>query len=135
MSPLPRTDFLFPEEQAQIADDMVAFFADPQFAGPITYRDYQSQTFTPSVGTVVATYTDYSLNARFNQMPDRQVVASQGLYQAGDLIFMIARSLLPVIPDKEDRIVTLSDGVTYGLVRWDSDPVFALWRIVARKVA
>lgn len=133
MSPLPRVDFLSGEELAQIADDILGVFADPQLTVSVTYRSFQSRTFTPSTGETTATYTDTVLRAFRQNVPTREIAASQGLYQQGDLRFMIARASLAQTPDKEDRLV---DGAnTYSLVSWDTDAISQLWRVVARLVA
>lgn len=130
---LPRMDFLSTEELAQINADVVDLLGDTQLSVAITFRDYQSRVFTPSTGVTVATYADYSIRAIRNAVPAREVQASLGLYQAGDLRFIISRALLPITPNKEDLIV---DGAsTYNLISWDSDPISQLWRIVARLVA
>jgi hypothetical protein len=130
---LPRTDFLSVEELAQIRQDVRDLFADSQIAVPITYRSFQSSTFTPGTGAYTKTFTDTALTAVRNMVPEREVAAGQGLFQAGDLRFIIARALLPTSPAKEDELV---DGAsTYNVVAWDTDPVGALWRVVARKVA
>jgi len=130
---LPRTDFLTPEELSQIGADVVDLFADSQLSVAITYRDFQSRTFTPGTGAATPTYTDYAIRAIRNMVPSREVQASQGLFQQGDLRFIIARQLLAVSPDKEDLIVDGS--MTYNLVSWDTDPIAQLWRVVARLVA
>lgn len=133
MTPLPRADFLMASELAQISDDVLGLFADSQLSMPITYRSFQSRTFTPSTGANVPTYTDYAIRAVRIVVPTREVQASQGLYQMGDLRFFIARSTLAATPDKEDVVIDGSN--TYNLVSWDTDPLSQIWRVVARKVA
>jgi hypothetical protein len=133
MSVLPRTDFLTAEEQAQIADDVLGLFADAHLSVPITYRSYQSRVFVPSTGVTTITYSDTSVRAVRLEVPTREVVASQGLFQQGDLRFVIARATLPTTPNKEDRLV---DGAAvYSLVSWNTDALSQLWRVVARLVA
>lgn len=130
---LPRLDFLLGEELAQIGDDVTGLLADPQLSVAVTYQDFQSTTVNPGLGTDVRTYTDSSIRAIRNAVPSREVQASGGLYQMGDLRFMVARSDLPITPNSEDRLV---DGaLTYNLVSWDTDPLAKLWRLVARLVA
>lgn len=126
-------DFLTAGELALIRGDVTDLTSDVQINATITYRAFQSRTFTPSTGEYTLTYTDTVLGAIRNEVPMSEVVASDGLYERGDLKFIINRPLLPSEPGKEDRIL---DGSTvYDLVTWDSDPISALWRIVARKVA
>lgn len=126
-------DFLMPSEVTLIASDLTSLFSDPQLSPTITYRSYVSRTFVPHTGAMTFTYTDYTLGAVRNEMPSREVAASQGLYRMGDLRFIINRSELSVQPNKDDQIV---DGTRqYDLVSWDSDPIQGLWRIVARLVA
>lgn len=130
---LPHTDFLFGSELAQIRQDVTDLFADSELAVSITYRSFQGSVFTPGTGAYTKTFTDTSLTAVRNMVPEREVVAGQGLFQAGDLRFIVARALLPASPAKEDELVDGSS--TYNVISWDTDPLGALWRIVARKVA
>jgi len=125
------TDFLTVEELASMHADVTDLTVDPQIAPPVTYRAFQSQTFTPSTGSYTPTYADTVVGAVRNHIPTKEVVASQGTYQQGDLEFIIHRAALATAPAKEDRIV---DGTTtYGLISVDSDPIALLWRIVARR--
>lgn len=126
-------DFLTPSELSLILTDVRDLLADPQLRVSVTYRAYQSRTFTPSIGAVVPVYTDTVLGAIRNEMPVREIVASAGLYRTGDLRFIIERAALATEPNKDDHLIDGS--VTYDLISWDSDPVSALWRIVARQVA
>lgn len=126
-------DFLTQEERDLILADVTDLHGDTHVAVPVTYRAAQAApTFTPSTGVYTLNPTLYSLQAIRNLVPAREVEASHGLYQMGDLRFTIERAALPVEPTKDDRLV---DGTAvYDLVSWDTDPVSALWRFVARKV-
>lgn len=115
-----------------IAGDVVDLMGDPSLAVTITYKAFQSRTFTPETGASTVTYADTTLGAIRNEIPSKEVQAAAGLYQQGDLRFIIARAQLIPAPGREDLI--LDAGIVYNLVAWDSDPVSALWRIVARKV-
>jgi hypothetical protein len=127
-------DFLFPTEAAMIAADVVALAADPQGPGAdITYRRFLSRTFTPSTGSYSPTYADLATRAVRNVVSAQQIAAAQGLYREGDIRFLIPRANLAAEPNKEDVIV--QGAASYSLVQWDSDPVSAFWRIVARLVA
>lgn len=131
---LPRPDFLFPEELAQIGVDVAGLVADPQVRVLVTYRDFASRTFVPSTGTTTNVYSDYaSVGAVRNAVPTGEVAAADGLYKSGDIRYTFSRADVPVEPDVEDRIV---DGAaTYGVVAWDTDPIQQLWRVVARLIA
>jgi hypothetical protein len=123
-------DFLTAEEKLLMQTDATDLIGDLELSPPITYRAHGGQTFVPSTGQVIVTWTDFTIGAIRNELSAREVAASNGLYQMGDLRFLIRRSLLPVTPDKEDRIIV--DGVTYEIVSWGSDPIELFWRMVAR---
>lgn len=125
-------EFLFPSELALIQADVTTLFADTELAVTVTYRALTGRTFTPSTGAWTPTYTETVLGVIRNELSMQEIAASEGLYQMGDLQFILQRALVPT-PSKEDRIV---DGTeVFDLVRWESDPLSALWRIIARKVA
>ena len=125
-------EFVFPRELALMLNDVTTIFADTELAVSITYRSFTSRTFTPSTGAWTPTYTDTTIGAIRNELSLQEIAASDGLYQMGDLQFIIERATLAT-PSKEDRIV---DGTeVFDLIKWESDPLNALWRIVARKVA
>ena len=127
------SDFMTPLELALVTSDVTGLTSDPQTSVEVTYRDFQSRTLNRGTGAVVETYTDQSgLRGIRNSLSARQVTAGEGLYQMGDVKFMFSRSLLTLSPAREDRIVEGS--ATYELVSWDSDPLSALWNIVARVV-
>ena len=126
-------DFLFPYERSMMLQDAHDLLADTQLSVPVTYRAFISRSFTPSTGGYTPNYSDTSLRVIRNALPMREVVASDGLFEQGDLRFIFDRASLVPEPTKDDRIV---DGVkVYDVIDWDSDPIAAMWRIVARKVA
>lgn len=128
---LPRIDFLSSEELSQIAADVSSLITDPELTKPVTYRNFQSTSFTPSTGMQTATYTDSSLRVIRNNVTTREVAASNGLYQMGDVLFTFDRATFSAItPNREDRIV--DDNETWGVVSWTTDPIQRLWRVVAR---
>ena len=126
-------NFLTTAERALMQQDGSDLTTNPILSPPITYRSYQSRTFTPSTGAYVATYGDTTVGAIRSELSSREVAASQGLYQQGDLRFVILRAALTPAPGKEDKII--ADGAEYDVKGWDSDPIALLWRIVARRVA
>ena len=99
----------------------------------VVYRSFQGETFTPSTGAGTSTFTDYTIQIIQNAISAGEIRAAGGLYQMGDIRFLIARSTLPVSPSKEDLILLGAE--TYNLVKWDTDPLNLLWRLVARKVS
>ena len=139
---LPKIDFLLPEERTLIGEDVTGVTSDPQLAILVTYKNFIDRIFVPATGIQTPNYTNTTLNsagaalrAIRNSLPTREVVASDGLYQMGDVRYTFARSdlpILPTLPNREDRIV--DNGVTYEVVSWDTDPVEKLWRIVARRM-
>jgi len=130
---LPKLDFLFSEELAQIAADVAAMASDPELTVAVTYNRFISTVFTPETGTQVPTYTGLSLRAVRNTLTAREVVAGEGLYKVGDVLFTFDRATFAgAIPTREDRIM---DGSTeFEVVKIDTDPIEKLWRIVARQV-
>lgn len=129
---LPRVDFLFPNERLLILQDVADLTTDPSVGVSVTYRRLTGRSFTPSTGANTPTYTDTALRAVRNMVSAQQVAVSNGLYQMGDVRYMIERAALTGDPIKEDLVV--EGGVTYGLVSVDSDPLSAFWRLVARRV-
>ena len=129
---IERLEFLTSGERALMTSDAATLVNDTDVGIAITYRDYQSATFTPSTGFSTPTYTSYAIQAIQNALPAGEVRASNGLYQMGDIRLTLARSTLPITPNTKDLIVL--GGSTYNLVNWDSDPLNLLWRIVARQV-
>jgi hypothetical protein len=128
---LPRLDFLTPVELAQIAADVASLVTDPQLTKPVTYRNFQSITFTPSTGMQVPSFTDSSLRVIRNNVTTRDVAIANGLYQMGDVLFTFDRATFSAItPNREDLIV--DEGETWKVVSWETDPIQKLWRIVAR---
>lgn len=129
---LPRVDFLFPSERLLILQDAADVTGDPSLGISVTYRHLTGRSFTPSTGAMTPTYTDTTLSAIRNVISAQQVAVSNGLYQMGDIRYLIERADLASDPGKEDQIV--EGGVTYGIVSVDSDPVSAFWRVVARRL-
>jgi hypothetical protein len=131
MFPVP--DFLTANERTLILSDVAALMGDTQISRPVTYRAFQSQSFTPSTGTYTPTYTDTAVRMVRNELSSQEVEASRGLYQQGDIRFLAERATFLADPGKEDVIV--DNGATFNLIAWDSDPLSAFWRIIARQVA
>ncbi len=114
-----------------IQQDAQGVTGDPQLGVLVTYQHYVSRTMDPARGTWTEVYTDTSLRAIRNNLSQAEIASSGGQYQSGDVRFLIAKALLPTAPGSEDRLVD-SDGAIYDLVRWDTDPVGAFWRLVMR---
>lgn len=125
-------EFLFTAERALMTADAAGLMNDTDIGLAMTYRDFQSKTFTPSTGQTTPTYTDIAVQGIQNAIPAREVEASNGLYQMGDIRLTFARSQLTITPNKEDLIVL--DGQNYSVVNFDSDPANLLWRITARRM-
>src|SRR5574339_596696 len=104
-------EFLFTAERALMTADAAGLMNDTDISLAMTYRDFQSKTFTPSTGQTTPTYTDSAVQGIQNAIPAREVEASNGLYQMGDIRLTFARSQLTIIPNKEDLIVL--DGQSY----------------------
>ena len=128
----PATDFLSVIESTDIADDVADLMDDTQISRSITYRDFQSKTRTLSTGAYTSTYTDSAIRVVRTELSAREVRAGQGLFQQGDLRYLLAQSDLSVTPHREDRIV---DGVdTYEVLHWEADPINVTWNVFARRV-
>ena len=125
-------DFLLAAESLLIENDVAALMDDTQLSVAITYQAYAGVTHTVTTGAYTSTPTSSSIRAIRNVLESREVRASNGLYQLGDIRFMIARTDFTGTPTREDRIVQGSD--TYELIDWETDPLSALWNIVARGV-
>ncbi len=130
MSPL---DFVFPTEATLIAQDALGVTTDPQLARPITYRRYTGRTFTPSTGLWTPSYDLASLTAIRSILSAAEVAAAAGVYKTGDVRYLIAAATLAAAPDDDDQILT-AEGDLFDLVRWDTDPVGAFYRLVMRQV-
>jgi hypothetical protein len=126
-------DFLTVGERALMQQDGTDLLANIRLAPPITYRSFVSRVFTPSTGATTATYDDTVLGAIKSDLSAREVAASGGLYQQGDLNFVILRAALAPAPGKEDKL--LVDGAEYDVRSWASDPINLLWRLIARRSA
>ena len=129
----PTTDFLTAAEKALITSDVVFFNQDDEVGRDIEYKDFQSRTRTPSTGAMAPVYSDYDIRATRISLTAREIVAGNGLFQQGDVRYMLAQAQIPgVTPHREDRIVDGSD--TYEVVDWSADPISATWNVVARRV-
>lgn len=126
-------DMLLAAERTEISDSLADLIDDTHVSAAITYRDWQSKTRTPSTGAFTNTYTDYSIRAVRGELSAREVQAGAGLYQVGDIEFMIAQSDLSITPHREDRIT--SGSTTYEVIDWKADPLDMTWTVIARRVA
>lgn len=128
----PTTDFLTALEATDVTNDVADLMDDTHVSRAITYRDYQSATKTVSTGAYTTTYSDSSIRGIRTEVSAREVGAGEGLYQMGDLRYLLAQSDLSATPVREDRIV---DGTTtYEVIAWSADPVNMTWVVVARRV-
>ena len=125
-------DMLTVTEKNTIVSDIGATVDDTDLSQAATYRDYVSNAFTPSTGAYTPTYTDTTLRVLRGRVSLQEIAASGGLYQRGDVRFLVDRVDLTVTPTREDRLVLGGD--TYEIVDWSTDPISALWLIVARLV-
>lgn len=130
---VPTPDFLTAGERSLIGADVAALMDDTELSVAVTYRDFVSRALTPATGAYTETYSDLAIRAVRNVLSQRELALAEGLYQAGDVRFLFARSDLTITPAREDRIV--HGGVTYEPRTWDTDPVGAFWNVVARRVA
>lgn len=126
-------EFLTPNERALILSDITTLMADVEISRPVAYHSVQGRTFSPSTGTYTPIETVTAMRMVRNELSSQEVEASRGLYQQGDIRFLAERAAFAADPGKEDVIV--DNGATFNLVSWDSDPLSAFWRIVARQVA
>lgn len=127
-------DFLSTSELAGIEQDVSNLMDDSHVTVVLTYRDFQSATRTPSTGAYTATYQDTQIRGVRTSLSAREIAAGAGLYQVGDIMFLVAQSDLPNVaaPTREDRLQI--EGTTYELVHWAGDPLSRTWRLVARRV-
>lgn len=126
-------DFLDAIERADIVSDIGDLLDDAQVSVAVTYRDFQSRTFDAAAGTAASTYTDTATRAVRVELGAREIQAGAGLYQVGDVAFILAQSDLAATPHREDRIV--SGGVTYEVLTWAADALGLMWRVVARAIS
>ena len=128
----PTTDYLTAREATDITNDVADLMDDTNVSRSITYRDYQSVSRTITTGAYTTTYTDSEIRGIRTELSAREVRAGEGLYQMGDLRYVLAQSDLSVTPVREDRIV---DGTTtYELIAWSADPINVVWTVIARRV-
>ena len=128
----PTTDYLTARESTDITNDVADLMDDTNVSRAITYRDYQSVSRTVSTGVYTTTYTDSEIRGIRTELSAREVRAGEGLYQMGDLRYVLAQSDLSATPVREDRIV---DGTTtYELIAWSADPINMVWTVIARRV-
>lgn len=125
-------DFLSAEESTLISDDLADLMDDTTVSVAATYKDFVSRTFSPSAGTTTATYTDTALRGVRTTLGARELAAGNGLYQVGDVAFLLAQSDLAVTPHREDRMVV--GALTYEVLTWQQDALGKTWRVVAREV-
>ena len=128
----PVVDYLTTRESTDITNDVADLMDDTQVSRAITYRDYQSATKTVSTGAYTTTYSDASIRGIRTEVSAREVGAGEGLYQMGDLRYLLAQSDLSATPTREDRIVDGS--TTYEVIAWEADPISMTWTIIARRV-
>jgi len=128
------TDFLSTTEVADIERDVSDLMDDVHLSVVLTYRDFLSMTRTVSTGAFTPAYQDTQIRGIRNEVSAREVAAGAGLYQVGDIAFLVAQSDLPNVtaPVREDRLQV--EGTTYELVHWSGDPISRLWRLIARRV-
>jgi len=126
-------DFLTPAERAVIIGDVEGLTTDTEVGVAGTFRKFQGRTFTPSSGASTSTFVDYPISSIETYLTTSEVRASNGLFQTGDVRLALARSLLAVEPNDEDRIV--HRGATYNLIHWNTDPLGIFWRIVCRRIS
>jgi len=124
--------FMTARERDLIRNDAHALVTDAMMSFPATYRDFQGSTFSPTLGTSVDSYIDLSITVHRGSVSAEEIAAAAGLYQRGDVRFLVERSMLMIPPAREDRIVVGTQ--TYELLDWASDPINALWAITARLV-
>lgn len=129
----PAMDYLTTRESTDIGSDIADLMDDTQVSREITYRDYQSASRTVSTGAYTTTYSDSTIRGVRTDLSAREVRAGEGLYQMGDLRYVLAQSdLSGITPVREDRIVDGS--TTYELIAWSADPISMMWVVVARRV-
>lgn len=128
MSPI---DFVLPDEVTLMQQDAAGVTADPQLGLTITYRSYTGRTFVPSTGAWTPNYTDQALRAIRNNLKASEIAASGGVYQEGDVRYLIAKAI--ATPGTDDKVED-SDGVLFDMVQWDTDPANLFWRLVMRRV-
>ena len=100
MSPI---DFVLPDEVTMMRQDAAGVTADPQLGLTITYRSYTGRTFTPSTGSWTPIYADQVLRAIRNNLKASEIAASGGVYQEGDVRYLITKATLVAVPGKIGR--------------------------------
>jgi hypothetical protein len=130
----PSTIFLTAGERAIIAADVVALIDDAQLSIAVSYGVYAGRSLNPATGAVTESRPVTSVRAIRNLLTAREIAAGAGLYQAGDVRFMLKAADLAARPKREDRLTSTADALTYEPVTWNLDPLGLIWNVVAREV-
>ena len=126
------TDFLTVEEKALIVADFGDLIDDTEVGVTVTYQVFVSKgAFDPATGQIALTFTSSSLRTFRSALRDREVQESGGLYQSGDVRYLIKRSDI-TSPKKDDRIV---DGaITRYVIEAGTDVSDTFHAIVCRNL-
>ncbi|MDP2993591.1 MAG: hypothetical protein Q8N46_00550, partial [Anaerolineales bacterium] len=95
----------------------------------ITYRSRTEEpTFDPETGEVTEAFTDFGINALRGMYSAREVGASGGAIEVGDVYFHIRVSdLTATVPKKSDRVVDGSE--TFNVIAWELDDAEVLYKV------
>lgn len=126
------TDFVSAGELTEIQAVVGEVMDDVQVRTSVTYRDYTGATHTPRTGAYTPAYTDTTCGAIRSDLGAREIAVSGGLYEQGDVTFLLAQADVAVTPTREDRVVC--DSLTYEVIDWRKDPLGLTWRLIARRV-
>lgn len=118
--------------QDNIASDLAIPLSD--LPASITYRSRTEEpTFDPETGKVVEAFTDFAIQAVRGMYSAREVGASGGSLEVGDVYFHIRVSdLTAVAPKKTDEVVDGSE--TFNVIAWELDDAEVLYKVSARKI-
>lgn len=126
-------EFLTASEKALIHADVAAAMDDTDLSIAVTYRRVTGQVFVPTTGEHLPKETGTAMRALRTELKHQELFAAQGLYQQGDIAFLFSRRDITWTPTREDYLLIGTE--KWEIVAFNGDPVLAMWRIVARKVA
>lgn len=128
----PTPDLLTADELTNVKADLSAIIDDAQLSVALTYKAFSSQTRTLGTGALTITTTNTSLRAIKRIFSVREIAASGGLIQEGDIEYLIDAADLSAEPKTNDQITEGS--TTLSVIRWRKDDFGISYLVQVRKV-
>lgn len=98
-------DLLTQEDVDFIREDVKSILEDCQYTRHIIYRRLAGRVFNPGTGATTRTVVDTELKAFLGNHSAREVAASGGVLNVGDIFFMFDPAVLDAFPQPDDRIL------------------------------